>query len=171
MSHSDTGPPTDHAAIEQEARATWAEYLATRERIEAGELPWSALADFFVDDAVFIDPAWGRVEGIDAIREFLVESMKGLEDWRFPERWTMFDGNRIVTMFDQILPSDDGVVRKQAGISTIYYAGDGKFSYEMDLMNMAHINEDLRSSSWRPSDDFNFPPGDPVRDYSVPGES
>jgi hypothetical protein len=154
--------------IEQEARETWAKYLETRERIEAGELPWSALADYFADDAVFIDPAWGRVEGIDAIREFLVESMKGLEDWRFPERWTMFDGNRIVTMFDQILPSSDGVERKQAGISTIYYAGDGKFSYEMDLMNMAHINEDLRGSGWRPSDDFNFPPADPVRDYSVP---
>ena len=156
--------------IETEARETWAEYLATRERIQAGELPWSALAAYFADDAVFIDPAWGRVEGIDAIREFLDESMLGLEDWRFPERWTMFDGNRIVTMFDQILPSADGVERRQAGISTIYYGGGGKFSYEMDLMNMAHINEDLRASGWRPSDEFNFPPAGPNRDYTVPGD-
>jgi hypothetical protein len=27
---------------------------------------------------------WGRIEGIAAIRAFLDESMRGLEDWRFP---------------------------------------------------------------------------------------
>ena len=154
--------------IEAEARATWARYLDTRERIEAGELPWTALADFFTDDAVFVDPAWGRIQGVEAIREFLAESMQGLDDWRFPERWTMFDGNRIVTMFDQIIPGTDGVERRQAGISTLYYAGDGKFSYEMDLMNMAHINEDIRASGWTPGAGFSFPPADPNRDYSVP---
>ena len=155
--------------IETEARATWARYLDTRERIQAGELPWTALADYFTDDAVFIDPAWGRVEGVDAIREFFAESMQGLGDWRFPEQWTMFDGNRIVTMFDQIIPGADGVEHRQAGISTIYSAGDGKFSYEMDLMNMAHINEDIRASGWTPGEGFNFPPADPNRDYTVPG--
>ena len=164
---TDNDPPVENKArIESEALETYKKYVATRERIQAGELPWSALADFFTDDAVFVDPAWGRVEGIEAIRKFLDESMVGLDDWRFPERWTMVDGNRIVTMFDQILPSKDGVERTQAGISTIYYAGDGKFSYEMDLMNMAHINEALRDSGWAPTGDFNIPPSEPNRDYS-----
>ncbi|MEL7209742.1 MAG: hypothetical protein AAGK32_16155, partial [Actinomycetota bacterium] len=45
-----------------EIRATYERYVATRERIQAGELPWSALAEFFTEDAVFIDPAWGRIE-------------------------------------------------------------------------------------------------------------
>ena len=40
------------------------------------------LAEFFTDDAVYIDPAWGRIQGIDEIRAFLVDSMLGLEDWR-----------------------------------------------------------------------------------------
>ena len=78
------------AHSEQEIRATYERYVATRDRVEAGELGWDALAAFFTDDATFIDPAWGRVEGIAAIREFLVESMVGLEDWEFPTsgRWS-----------------------------------------------------------------------------------
>ena len=51
----------------QEIEATYARYVATRDRIEAGELGWDALADFFTEDATFIDPAWGRVEGIAAV--------------------------------------------------------------------------------------------------------
>ena len=54
--------------IEDEARAAYTAYIETRKRIDAGELPWSALEDFFTDDAVFIDPAWGRVEGIENLR-------------------------------------------------------------------------------------------------------
>ena len=52
--------------------------MSTRKRVEAGELPWDSLADFFTDDAVFIDPAWGRIEGREGIREFFVKSMEGL---------------------------------------------------------------------------------------------
>ena len=152
--------------IETEARQTYESYVATRERIMAGELPWSALAQFFTEDAVFIDPAWGRVEGIDAMIAFFDESMAGLDDWRFPEAWTMVDGDRVVTMFDQIIPGTDGTEYRQAGISVLYYAGDGKFSYEMDLMNMGHINQDLRAAQWTPAGDFNMPPKNPNRDYS-----
>lgn len=161
-----TEPTGASSEIEAEARATYAAYVATRERIQTGELPWSALGDFFTDDAVFIDPAWGRVEGKEAILVFLEESMAGLDDWTFPERWTMVDGDRIVTMYDQIIPGDDGTEFRQPGISTIYYAGDGKFSYEMDLMNMAHINQDLKAAGWAPTGDFNMPPRNPDRDYS-----
>ena len=63
-----------------------AHYLAVRERIEQQELGWDALAQFFTDDASFVDPAWGRVDGIANIKTFLIESMVGLEDWSFPAR-------------------------------------------------------------------------------------
>lgn len=161
-----TEHPDERGRLEAEARETHAAYVATRERIQAGELPWSALGEFFTEDAVFIDPAWGRVEGIDAILGFLEESMAGLDGWRFPEQWTMVDGDRIVTRFDQIIPGADGSEYRQAGISTLYYAGGGKFSYEMDLMNMAHINQDLKAAGWAPTGDFNMPPRDPNRDDS-----
>ena len=30
------------------------------------------------------------------------------------------------------------------------YAGDGKFRYQEDLLNMVHVLEDLKASGWRP---------------------
>ena len=40
-------------------RATIERYLAVRDGIDAGNGTWADLAQFFTDDAVFIDPAWG----------------------------------------------------------------------------------------------------------------
>ena len=61
------------------ALATYRQMVATRDRIEAGELPWSALAAFFTDNAVYIDSAWGRFEGLPAIKQFMADSMMGLD--------------------------------------------------------------------------------------------
>lgn len=158
--------PENYSAEETEALATYEAYVAQRTKILAGDAPWNTLGDFFTDDAVFIDPAWGRVEGIDALRTFFDESMAGLDAWEYPEQWTMVDGDRVVAMFDQTIHGTDGTTYKQAGISVLYYAGGGKFSYEMDLMNMAHINADLKSAEWAPAGAFNMPPRVPNRDYS-----
>jgi len=153
--------------IEAESRAAWDAYLTTRRRILAGEIPWVTLAEHFTDDAVYIDPAWGRVEGIEAVREFLTESMGGLEDWTFPEVFTMFDGRRVVTMWEQVIPGADGQTRSQPGLSVLYYGADGKFCYEMDLLNMTHVIEDIGALGWAPGDGFNFPPASPNRDHSL----
>lgn len=149
----------------EEVAATVASYVALRERIEAGEATWIDLAAMFTDDAVYIDPAWGRIQGIDAIREFLVESMTGLEDWRFPIDLTAVDGDDVVVHWAQVLPSG----HRQSGWSRLVYAGDGKFSYEEDVLNMAHVLEDLKASGWRPRPGFNPPPAAPDRDFSIPG--
>jgi hypothetical protein len=61
--------PQSHSR--EEILETYERYVSTRDRVEAGELGWQALADFFTEDATFIDPAWGRIEGRDAIRQFL----------------------------------------------------------------------------------------------------
>ena len=160
---------TNDTPIEAEARDAYARYCQARIRIDAGELAWSALDEFFTDDAVFIDPAWGRVEGIDNLREFWVESMVGLEGWSFPEAWTMVEGNRVVSMWWQDMGDGvDGAPVRCPGISILYYAGDGKFAYEHDLMNMAHVMEAITASGWTPSGDFNMPPAEPVRDTSLP---
>jgi ketosteroid isomerase-like protein len=156
-------------SIEEEARAAYAAYCDTRRRIDVGELPWSALEEFFTDDAVFIDPAWGRVEGLDNLKEFWVESMVGLEGWKFPEAWTMVEGNRVVSMWWQEMGvGGDGAAVQCPGISILYYAGDGKFAYEHDLMNMSHVMEAVAASGWTPSGEFNMPPSDPDRDLSLP---
>ena len=153
-----------------EVAATVEQYCELRARIERGEADWTDLADLFTDDVVFIDPAWGRVEGIDELRTFLSDSMMGLEDWSFPIEFAAIDGDNVVIKWIQQLPGTraDGSRYAQSGSSTLIYAGDGKFRYEEDLLNMAHVLEDLASSGWRPGEGFNTPPPEPNRDFSRP---
>jgi hypothetical protein len=156
--------PHEHA----EVRAAVDAYVEVRRRIEAGDATWIDLAPFFTDDAVYIDPAWGRIEGIAEIREFLVDSMRGLEDWRFPIRFTAIDGDEVVTVWDQVLPGarPDGRPYQQTGVSLLRYAGGGRFDFEEDLLNMTHVLEDLAASGWRPGPGFTSPPPTPNRDTS-----
>ncbi len=153
------------AASAAEIRATHDRYVATRDRIEAGELGWDALAAFFTEDATFIDPAWGRMQGIAEIRKFLVESMAGLEDWRFPHQWLAIEGTRLVTHWLNRLPGRraDGTFYEAPGVSIFEYAGGGRFSFEMDLLNMVHVGELIRESGWRPPASFHAPPRLPRR--------
>jgi len=148
----------------EEIDAVMADYVAVRERIDAKQGKWSDLARFFTDDAVFIDPAHGRVEGIDAIRAFLDDSMVGLDDWLFPIEFTAINGDDVAVKWIQVFPNG----ARQSGWSRMIYAGDGKFRYEEDTLNMAHVLEDMKSLHWRPVDGFLPPPANPNRDFSVP---
>jgi ketosteroid isomerase-like protein len=142
-------------------------YVALRGRIDAGDATWIDLADLFTDDVVYIDPAWGRVEGIHELRTFLAESMDGLDDWRFPVEFTAIDRDRVVVKWTQEIPGRDGAPLRQSGVSTLVYAGDGRFRYEEDLLNMVHVMEDIGASDWRPKPDYR-PPSSPNRDFTVP---
>ena len=73
-----------------EIESTMARYLEVRAAIDAGNGTWADLAQFFTEDAVFIDPAWGRVEGLDEMRRTVFgDAMDGLEEWKFPvDFWT-----------------------------------------------------------------------------------
>ena len=139
-------------------------YLEFRRGVDERRHTWAELVQFFTDDAVFIDPAWGRIQGIDAIRAFLVDSMTGIEDWTFPVDHVYVDGDQVVVKYRQVLP--DG--RQQSGYTTLIYAGDGKFRYEEDVLNMAHLYEDLAATDWRPPPGMKLPPKEPVRDFSRP---
>jgi len=160
---------SENDRIENEARAAFGEYTALRNKIILGEASWTELARFFTEDATFIDPAWGRVDGIAKVIEFLEESMTGLDSWTFDEVWTMVEGRRVVSMFNQVMGKlEDGSPGGQPGISVLYYAGDGKFCYEMDLMNMAHVMEMFGRVDWKPSGEINMPPENPNRDWRLP---
>jgi ketosteroid isomerase-like protein len=156
--------------VEVEARRAYAELVSTRGRIEAGELPWSALMDHFTDDAVFMDPAWGRTTGREDLVDFFDRSMAGLGDWTFPEVFTMVEGHRVVSMWWNRLPGElpDGRPIQVPGVSILHYAGDGRFSYELDIMNMGELGELFAATGWAPPPDLNLPPRHPDRDPTPP---
>jgi ketosteroid isomerase-like protein len=153
-----------------EVRAAYGRYTATRAEVEAGNARWSALAEFFTDDAVFVDPAWGRITGKAAIAEFMDASMAGLDDWAFPEGFTMVEGARVVTFWWNRLAGTrpDGTPYQAPGVSILHYAGDGKFCYELDILNMAEVTDHMRASGWRPPAGMNMPPSHPDRDPTPP---
>ncbi|MSW99838.1 MAG: DUF4440 domain-containing protein [Actinobacteria bacterium] len=155
---------------DEEVVAALDAYVDLRNRIAAGQATWTDLAELFTDDAVYIDPAWGRLQGKENLLEFLDESMRGLEGWEFPIEFTAISGNTVVIKWTQQLPVPraDGTRYEQSGISTLVYAGDGKFSYEEDMLNMAHVIEDLTASGWRPGEGFVPPPKNPDRNFSRP---
>ncbi len=150
---------------EAEMRAAYARLVETRDRIERGELGWDALGEFFTEDAVFIDPAWGRIEGRPAILRFLVDSMLGLDDWTFPHQWTVVDGVRVVSCWMNRLPGSrpDGSFYEARGVSILDYAGNGRFSREEDLLNMVHVFELMKESAWKPTGPLKLPPAEPRR--------
>ena len=89
----------------EEVQSAIERYLAVRDGINAGRGTWRDLAQFFTDDAVFIDPAWGRVEGIEEMKATVFgEAMVGLEEWKFPTDFYMIDGDTVVVKWRQVLP-------------------------------------------------------------------
>jgi ketosteroid isomerase-like protein len=154
----------------EEVQDTLERYLAVRDAINAGNGTWRDLAQFFTDDAVFVDPAWGRVEGIEEMKQTVFgDAMVGLESWTFPTDFFVIDGDTVVVKWRQVMPGQraDGSAYEQSGYSTLLYAGDGKFRYEEDLLNMAHVFEDIKESSFRFSADMVAVPK-PNRDFTPP---
>jgi ketosteroid isomerase-like protein len=154
----------------EEIQATLDRYTKVREQIDAGKLTWRDLAQFFTDDAVFIDPAWGRVQGIEEMKATVFgDAMEGFEDWKFPIDFIAVDGDRVVVKWRQVLPghADDGRPYEQSGVSTLIYAGNGKFKYEEDILNMVHVLEDMKASKVKVVP-VAMPPRHPNRDFRPP---
>ncbi|MBW2312846.1 MAG: nuclear transport factor 2 family protein [Deltaproteobacteria bacterium] len=149
----------------QEILDAYDRYVAVRDRAERGEVGWDALAEHFTEDAWFSDPAWGRVEGRPAIRQFMEESMTGLEGWTFPRLWTSVEGDQLVSVWKNRLPGtrEDGSFFEASGASVMTYAGNGQWASEEDLLNMAHVMELIRESGWLPGAGAKPPPAKPKR--------
>lgn len=149
----------------EEVEVAVATYVKVRERMDAGEGGWEEMADLFTEDATYIDPAWGLIEGNPAIREFMRDSMAGLEDWLFPIEWISIDGDHVVVKWTQRLPGQraDGSAYDNSGVSLLTYAGGGRFSRSEDHLNMLHVYEVIAESGWRPGPGFQIPPEHPRR--------
>ncbi len=158
-------------SIEDQARAAYEPFVAARDEAEAQRIEWGRLADFYTEDGVTIDPVWGRIEGRETIRAYCVESMAGLTSsgWWSRENWTMYEGHRVVSQWDQVVGTrSDGSEAAVPCLSILYYAGDGLFCYEYQMVNVAQIQAALRDVGWEPSAEMNAPPEHPDYDASLP---
>lgn len=106
---------------------------------------------FFVDscytpDAVYICEYGGtmyvRAEGIEQIKatHYGRDMQKGWEGWSFPYISRAVDGNEVITHWMNRGPGKrpDGRYYETHGISFLTYVGDGKFSYQYDMFDIAH---------------------------------
>jgi len=96
---------------------------------------WETMAELFADDAQYSDVFYGQMQGKEAIRKFLRESMKGLEDWTFPVQWTAIDEGRVVVHWLNRLPQrrPDGSHYEFPGFSIMTYDTAGKITSQMDF--------------------------------------
>lgn len=156
----------------EEVQAAVDRYHEMRRRIDEGLEPngFAALADFYTDDSVYVDAAWGRIEGRESIARWLERSMVGLGDWRFPVEFTAIEGDDVIVKWTQIIPGvrSDGSPCIQSAYSRLRYAGNGKFCYEEDTYNMVHVLEDIEASGWTPTEPMNLPPAHPDRNWALP---
>ncbi len=152
----------------EEVQAAADVYVAIRHQIHEDPNPdFSMLSDLYTEDAVYYDASWGRMQGKDVIAAWLVDSMVGLDEWRFPVEFVAIDGNNVVVKWTQFIPGKkaDGSPYTQSAFSRLIYAGNGKFSYEEDIYDMAHVLEDVAASGWVPTVPMNVPPRHPNRDW------
>lgn len=150
---------------ETEVREALDRLVALREAIECGDAPWTDIATMFTEDAVFVDPAWGRVEGRAGIEHLFATAMLGV-DFSFPIDFTAVSGDWAVIKWRQVLPTarPEGRPYEQSAVSLLLYGGDGRFRFEEDVLNMVHAIEDVIESGWIPGEGFTPPPAQPDRD-------
>jgi len=122
--------------------------------------PGEMVAEVYTEDATFDDPDWGHYEGQDEIRAFLSKSMIGLEEWEFPLQWMTIDEDRVIIHWMNRLPGQrpDGSHYEAPGFTVLTYAGGGRFSKEVDVVNMVHVAELIEESGWQPPPHYIRPP-------------
>lgn len=110
---------------------------------------WSWLADaFYHEDCVYICPYGGtmpvRAEGREQIRRTHygrdMDVGSGWAGWSFPILDWAIEGDRIISHWVNRGPGrrPDGSYYETHGVSFITYGGDGKFSSQYDLFDIAH---------------------------------
>jgi hypothetical protein len=106
---------------------------------------WSAWADQFTDDAVYIEHHYGRFEGREAIRAWITDCMStypGNVMPEFPIGWFVIDEARgwiVCQVFNRMADPGDGSVHEADNWTLLKYAGDDTWSYEEDVYNPAEF--------------------------------
>ena len=129
--------PSDHAPLPQQPAAPRDEVLREfeayrqRGRLAFATGDWDQWTQQFTLDARYFEHHYGRFEGRDAIRNWIVGVMQPFPQMDFPVNHVLVDGNRVVMSCNNRLPGGFGF-----DVATIlHYAGNGQWSYEEDVYN------------------------------------
>ena len=102
---------------------------------------WNPWADQFTDDAVYVEHHYGRMEGQQAIRDWITATMSVFPNDQFtsfPIEWAVFDEERgwiVCEIQNRLADPGDGSVFQAANLPRLVYAGDDRWSYEEDAYN------------------------------------
>jgi ketosteroid isomerase-like protein len=109
-----------------------------RRFVERGAVnDWSAWADQFTDDALYIEHAMGTFRGREAIRDWITATMAAVSGMTFPVEWHVIDGNRVIMYCWNVFEPLAGMTGdyRFAVVTILEYAGDGKWASEEDIYN------------------------------------
>lgn len=102
---------------------------------------WDRWADQFTVDATYIEHAYGRFDGREAIRTWVnktMHSFPGSHMAEYPSLWHVADpatGRVICEIDNPMIDPGDGSVFTATNITILTYAGDGLWSCEEDVYN------------------------------------
>lgn len=98
---------------------------------------WDGYCDLFTEDAIYVEHELGSFVGRDAIREWLVPVMAPLVGWTYPVHWHLVGDGRVVSYWENVMPSPPGDDRHHSffGMTVMTYAGDGTWSRQEDMYN------------------------------------
>ncbi len=123
----------------EEIERAFAQYCAAREQAIARS-DWSIWAHQFTEDAEYLEHAYGRFHGRQAIEDWIVGVMEPFPSMTFPNDWVVVDEEKgwVVFQCQNRLehPTDAGGPPFQFPTWTLlHYAGDSLWSYEEDQYN------------------------------------
>jgi hypothetical protein len=126
----------------EELESAFASYAEAVERSwRSGD--WEPFVQCFTPDASYVEHAYGRFSGHDAIRRWVTRTMTsfpGSEMVGFPAAWTTYDVERgwvICEIRNLMRDPGDGTVLEASNLTILRYAGDGLWAEEEDVYNPA----------------------------------
>jgi ketosteroid isomerase-like protein len=137
------------------------EFQAYVERGKAND--WSAWADQFTEDALYVEHEMGTFQGREQIREWITATMGSVSGMTFPVEWYVIDGDRVVMYCWNIFEPLEGMKSeyKFAVVTILQYAGDGLWSLEEDVYNGKEAEEVLGRFLTDAAAAGHAPPGGP----------
>jgi len=106
---------------------------------------WRVWADMFTEDASYNEHHYGKLEGREAIAEWISKTMAewpNSEMTQFPHDWCVCDEERgwwICQIENRFNDPGDGKIYEQYNFTLLKYAGNMQFSYEEDAYNPANF--------------------------------